>query len=1179
MRSSGGSTTRSASPCSPKPRTKAADIVDGTSDKNPSKDLECNIRQAQLALKHFRDVVNKNKLEMLPGNGTVVLETVTAIHVLLKKYVLNEQSSILVSATNQVYQSVAKLIKLCDDYLLIGEKALGKENVTEIVNLVEDAIHNLVSLTRDKITVRDSNHKAGVDVSTNHIKHKPRALTENNTLDGSQRNSLPDIPLTPREREILERTSAFVLERHSQSSENVLDDSPPPKPPHPDRVLLDPSFPPPLPPKKRQKNSEELAVMKNSMECLSLRSKSPEDSSSLSASAGSLDSVMNHCREETNGSVLADVQDGRNDHLLSSSVIADRSLSNGCSQNFLWDYSSSSSSDFLPCDLLNTARDFLSFVPEVVPSDNSPHKLDRLSGSHTESGFVSLPSARSSFQSYSTSSQHLNSTRSSQQSYTSQESHHTEKQVISSSESSCQKFQTSFVVENSHHSQSSAQRIVTTTSSERLSYQKQSVTKHSTEMSSSGDFWTRNDSSCNLSVSLDDSKPPALPEKTRTRTLRERHLLHCDNFSEKGSILETSQLTEKNCSLSQTVIEDGAVEHKQSNFSSVNAVRIDNTDGVTNISQADAFEGTVVDTKTVGGVTEQSVVSVGACSESTSIQTSDGKPPPLPPKKKHIMAYMEIFGNASHANENEFLRHSVHAYNILQSEWQQHQKLLTSAQSCSFTIGHSNQSTPVRTIESKFEKSNLPPALPPKKRTRSSTSSPPQTPTQLPELDSIKGSELTENHKVEEIAESSELLVPEPLPEPQETSPTVGEKDSETFLLDRLTVSDHLLLKKPEDEGPDIRGGHHDALVIHATKAHRNDFLYQEAFLTTYRTFMTPLELIQKLCYRHEKFSNSQDVVKQRAARESFSLLVRVVSDLTLTDLEQVVLQTLMEFVQQLLCRGDLTMAKALRVIMLSKYEAKKLYLNANTLLPSHNIYTRQSLLLDFKSEQIAEQMTLLDAELFLKIEIPEVLIWAQEQNEEKSPNLTKFTEHFNKMSYWARSRILEQNDAKDREKYVVKFIKIMKHLRKINNFNSYLALLSALDSAPVRRLEWQKHITEGLKEYCALIDSSSSFRAYRQALAETHPPCIPYIGLVLQDLTFVHIGNTNNLPTGEVNFSKRWQQFNIVENMKRFKKGGYPYKKNERIIAFFNGFDDSLSEEAMWQISEKIKPRGGKKM
>ena len=122
------------------------------------------------------------------------------------------------------------------------------------------------------------------------------------------------------------------------------------------------------------------------------------------------------------------------------------------------------------------------------------------------------------------------------------------------------------------------------------------------------------------------------------------------------------------------------------------------------------------------------------------------------------------------------------------------------------------------------------------------------------------------------------------------------------------------------------------------------------------------------------------------------------------------------------------------------------------------------------------------------------MLIWSREQNEERSPNLNAFTDHFNKMSYWVRTRILDQTDSKEREKYVVKFIKILKHLRKLNNFNSYLALLSALDSAPIRRLEWQKTITEGLKEYCALIDSSSSFRAYRNALAESSPPCIPYM-------------------------------------------------------------------------------------
>lgn len=38
---------------------------------------------------------------------------------------------------------------------------------------------------------------------------------------------------------------------------------------------------------------------------------------------------------------------------------------------------------------------------------------------------------------------------------------------------------------------------------------------------------------------------------------------------------------------------------------------------------------------------------------------------------------------------------------------------------------------------------------------------------------------------------------------------------------------------------------------------------------------------------------------------------------------------------------------------------------------------------------------------VYFLFQIPEVLLWAKEQNEEKSPNLTQFTEHFNNMSYW----------------------------------------------------------------------------------------------------------------------------------------------------------------------------------
>ncbi|KYQ57485.1 Guanine nucleotide-releasing factor 2, partial [Trachymyrmex zeteki] len=1149
----GGAATRAASPSSPRtPRDKNAPGSNdsGTAqDKNPLRDLHIHVRQVQLALLHFRDVVSKKKLEMLPGNGTIVLDTVTTIHNALKSYLLYENSSTLGSATNQVYQALAQLLKLCDDVLLHGDQssALDTENVTHVIGLVEEAVKNLVALAHEKIA----------------NKQKPSSATNNNRTSGygselTQRNSLPDIPLTPRERQILEQTAASSsLVRSSHSSESILrDSSPPPKPPLPDRTNVclseensSSGTPPPLPPKRRTRTQQLLdeseGLLASSLDRVSLRSRSPEDSSSLlSASAGSLDSALNHSRDEDEIRAIM----GPNDESLNDSM--DLSLMatiqgmqvNGTSNCNCWDGSETNIPSTMllgqqtPQEMLNpfTAWFQINFVLGIEG------KMERLSTQTQESGFVSMHSQRSSSQSYTTASS-LTSKRSSQQSSISYNS-----QSFSAQQQSFSQTKLSSDSNGSIFTQKTMSSSKSTISTTNMSGNGDPALLEKLEMES-------------IVTSDSNGAPPALPEK-RSKRRKERQPSQYDNVPENEHL--------STCTL--------------------------------HTSNGDSLD--------------------------------TNKPPPLPLKKRHIMAYMEMFGNCSHSN-NDFIsglgtRHSVAAYNSMQAEWQQHEMSLTTTQSCSFmthtvTALHDNSkyysisrifsSLSVTTTPSLVETTNnssLPPALPPKRSRsiKSNITPPPISPKPTISMQNI--------HNADPLVTSTPLKTEEPIHEKKDLTPSTPVKlnnnvimdtvlsssrpasnalssisvdentlelrdiDQDDSILDELDISKYLVLKKPDEEGPDIRGGHPDALLIHATKANKHDFLYQEAFLTTYRTFIQPLELIRKLHRRHQRFSCSPDVVKQRAAREAFSLLVRVVSDLTISDLDDILLQTLMEFVQQLVCSGDLTMAKALRVKILEKHTMKQLQA-AQPILSSLSVTTKQASLLDFKSEQIAEQMTLLDADLFMKIEIPEVLIWAQEQNEERSPNLTRFTEHFNKMSYWARSRILEhrlENEAKDREKYVVKFIKIMKHLRKINNFNSYLALLSALDSAPIRRLEWQKHITEGLKEYCALIDSSSSFRAYRQALAETQPPCIPYIGLVLQDLTFVHIGNSDLLPDGTINFSKRWQQFNIVENMKRFKKGTYSFKKHERIMTFFNNFSDFLCEEAMWQISESIKPRGGKK-
>jgi Rap guanine nucleotide exchange factor 1 len=40
--------------------------------------------------------------------------------------------------------------------------------------------------------------------------------------------------------------------------------------------------------------------------------------------------------------------------------------------------------------------------------------------------------------------------------------------------------------------------------------------------------------------------------------------------------------------------------------------------------------------------------------------------------------------------------------------------------------------------------------------------------------------------------------------------------------LEQLDITKYLVIKKPDEEGPDVRGGHPDALIIHATKANKN---------------------------------------------------------------------------------------------------------------------------------------------------------------------------------------------------------------------------------------------------------------------------------------------------------------------------------------------------------------------
>ncbi|KAL3981386.1 RasGEF domain family protein [Acanthocheilonema viteae] len=553
-----------------------------------------------------------------------------------------------------------------------------------------------------------------------------------------------------------------------------------------------------------------------------------------------------------------------------------------------------------------------------------------------------------------------------------------------------------------------------------------------------------------------------------------------------------------------------------------------------NARQVETFKDVeLLDCQGSGSYEEHSTVKMGLTKSSSS--------PPIPPKQRHVIQYMQTFGNKS--EDQDFFKGSTLAsYVVLNDNLRYHEEQYKKRISFEFSLSRgavSSQNFP--------DLSQL---------------------LQYTETDRIMLPKryIDEN---EAVSKETTSLTPSEAPE----------------ILECVDVTDWLMLRAHDavSKPNEVRGGPKDALIAFATQP-SGSLLYQEAFLTTYRSFVESDELIQKLIKRYLYMCTIKEQQSVKVARQTFSMLVRVVDELCAVEQTRKLIRLITKFISRLVKDENYTFARILRKRLMSRMDLKSTQKSMTASKERINIRglnSRHLTIFDIRSVTIAKQMTYLDAELFHMIEPAEMLWWAQEQNEKKSPNLCRFTEHFNKVSYWVRTLVLTSSEQRIREKMMSKFVKIMKHLRIVGNYNSYLAILSALDSSPIRRLDWSKHITDLLKEHSVVMDSSHSFKNYRTLLGESRPPCLPYIGLVLQDLTFVHIGNSDYLPPEQsngrknlLNYGKRWQQFAILDSIRCFKSWNYSIEKDEKVIQFFNGFNNYLSEDEIWDLSESIKPR-----
>ena len=105
-----------------------------------------------------------------------------------------------------------------------------------------------------------------------------------------------------------------------------------------------------------------------------------------------------------------------------------------------------------------------------------------------------------------------------------------------------------------------------------------------------------------------------------------------------------------------------------------------------------------------------------------------------------------------------------------------------------------------------------------------------------------------------------------------------------------------------------------------------------------------------------------------------------------------------------------------------------------------------QSRILEWDTVEIAQQLTLIDAKMFRKIQIHQLLLkrWTKPDNEDDCRELLEMINRFNSLSFWVQYVIVTASDPEQRDKLFNKFIAIAVECLKLQNFMSSHSIFTA---------------------------------------------------------------------------------------------------------------------------------------
>ncbi|GAA6215452.1 ral guanine nucleotide dissociation stimulator-like 1 [Lates japonicus] len=277
---------------------------------------------------------------------------------------------------------------------------------------------------------------------------------------------------------------------------------------------------------------------------------------------------------------------------------------------------------------------------------------------------------------------------------------------------------------------------------------------------------------------------------------------------------------------------------------------------------------------------------------------------------------------------------------------------------------------------------------------------------------------------------------------------------------------------------------------------------------------------------------------------------------------------------------------------------------------------------MDFSAAAIAEQLTRMDSALFVKVVPYQCLgcVWSQrDKKENMSPTIRATIAQFNAITNQVIVSLLCQpadptssptssrqppTTPAQRARIIEKWIRVAQDCRRLKNFSSLKAILSALHSNAVYRLRktWAAVSRDSMTTFDNLYETfpdENCVLTNRELLGEdggqasvdnispkiskrcpiprqmsTSSGVVPYLGTYLTVLTMLDTALPDTVEGGLINFEKRRREFEVLSQIRTLQASCSQYNlpHHSRIAAWLQRYT-LLTDQESYELSRQLEP------